>query len=501
MEHEVLDAVQRLKTSEFGVTGIKIELEAVFGRDNYRNYCSIDSDCRGVEAQDCDYCDNDRRVNCDDCDGTAMVDCSDCSGRGQRRQLSTGNMVTHRACSGTGQVDCESCAGTGEVECDECETPEATCAGIHLNGGTMATFNDYFLSKLVPLGLAEESDVGFSHRGNTYARKHRPIGALKYSRFYVDHSVDTECTFTLSVEEDPSVVLKLPEIVRAFTSIADIIGNGIDVRGAGMHMALLNSRGAVYPYEHFDEQRFRNFQKSMHLLMPALYFLGSVDETSRGLHYRQPYVNSPGHGSKYWAVNYAGGALEYRIFETCYQRPEAILDNIVVIANCMRHWTSEYTPHGLSRITRSTRFGVDNSNRLDRFYRNRQHFELLFAGLEHLKPTYYTAEQLCEMRQFKITPSKLDEFMKESDTEIDRQYEEYCERYHKLVSLELSRYVNKIAHERKLRMSTRNTAAIEKIKLEASEKIAQVYTLRDKNTFRRKLLERNQEGQYTLEEA
>lgn len=266
--------------------------------------------------------------------------------------------------------------------------------------------------------------------GDTWATN--PTPEIAYARFYNDGSVDSELTFTLRLDKPENIFL-LPKIVEAWNEMcSDMNGGEVNIEGAGMHMALLNNEDCTYPHHRMDYDRFHNFQRSMTMLLPALYFLGTHNDISRPLEYRQPVIGCDGdaHGSsKFNAVHYKDGALEFRIFDTCYDKPEAILDNVVVMRNCMKYWSKTYTNPGLDKITRSVLFGNDTNYRLDRFYSKIEHIDLLNLGLRRLKPSYYSVAELKEERRFVVERRMIVGWRKQAEEEARNAYEEYSERY------------------------------------------------------------------------
>jgi hypothetical protein len=287
--------------------------------------------------------------------------------------------------------------------------------------------HDYLMAKLATLGLAEFREDEWITLGHGVETEWHPIWPLTYAEFYFDGSVDSEFTFTLMLDTPRNVFL-LPKIVKAFNSLAKEVGNGVDVRGAGMHMAWINSNNGVYPTRgtSADESRFYNYRKSMRMLLPALYFLGTGHEQTRGLGFRRPDVSS---GSHRTAIDYRGGALEFRVFDTCYDKPNQILDNIVVMANSMKYWKSSFVSSGVEKITSRVKFGVDSSNRLDRFYVTYTHLDLLNFGLERLKPSYRTISQLKKQRKFTTDKRSLRKSKKEQERAAEAEYQEYADRF------------------------------------------------------------------------
>jgi hypothetical protein len=259
---------------------------------------------------------------------------------------------------------------------------------------------------------------------------------ITYGRVYYDGSVDTEFTFTLLLNKPENIFL-LPKIIEAYNALCAHFKMQ-EVTGAGMHTALLNDpNGGYRRYSRVPAEQvkcFNNFNKSMQLLLPSLYFLATPDERSRSLSPRIPTLaqTTADHGSeKYYAVSYQGGALEFRIFDTCYQQPLAILDNVVVIANCMQFWATTYIDSGMTSICQSTTFGSRQtlSYKLERLYTTPEHFDLLDKGLEILKPAYYTIEQLKKQRNFNIKKEHVVNVEARLRREAEAEYAEYLERF------------------------------------------------------------------------
>lgn len=286
------------------------------------------------------------------------------------------------------------------------------------------------------LGL-EENDIAIEDDNyERHADAYKPLPGVVFARFYNDGSVDSELTFTISLS-DPKNILMLPMFIEAWNELADGEG-GQDTSGAGMHMALINSTDCSYPcnMSATNTNRFSNFARSMQLLLPSLYFLASHNDTSRALEYRLPRIRQcrDRHGySKFNAISYNSGALEFRVFETCYDKPEAIFDNVVVMANSMKFWRQRYVSPGLENITRENitreiNFGNDYDGTLLRFYSSNTHLDLLDRGLAVLKPAYYTIEELKEEREFDVSKDSLEEKAKDQVTQAEHDYEEYIER-------------------------------------------------------------------------
>lgn len=287
------------------------------------------------------------------------------------------------------------------------------------------------LSRLEHLGLAEYDE------GNEWWNAKLP---LVYAEVYDDGSVDTELTFTLSLN-NPENVLMLPDIIKAFKDICYDSGNDFRTDRAGMHIALLNNRAMTYPAERlkpYDTVRFKNFRKSMIRLLPALYFLGSHTPYTREMAFRRPQierceVDTNHHydeeSQKYSAVAFRHGAVEFRVFDTCYDNPEAILDNIVVMSKAMRFWTRAYTRNNLPAMPNTVKWGLNSGGRLEGLYSTYEHIDLLHGGLNLLKPDYFTINELKKQRNFSVTKTSINTKLREARKQALKNYIEYEQRF------------------------------------------------------------------------
>ena len=471
----IVKTIENLKKSQFGVTAIKVELEAQLNRGR-SDHCG---DCHDGMRY-CDYCEE-GRSECSECYGSGEVE-------GDEGQENCGD------CDGEGYYNCSDCDGEWRWECGDCD-------GGDDNFSDERQCHDFILERLVPLGLAEEiGDEDYS-----YARKYKPKLPLVFSKFYNDGSVDSEHTFTLSIE-NPETVLLLPKFLEIFNELADAVGGDVETEGAGMHIALLQTEAGIYPDRDWTPQsgHMRNFRRSMNLLLPALYFLSSPNDISRSLSYRRPRIEIEGtDGSKYFAINYGRGALEFRIFETCYANPEMILDNLVVIGNAMRYWRASYLNPGLDKIATSVRFGKDDSNDLSRFYQKVEHLELLNEGLKRLKPSYLSVKEVKAQRNFKTSKMTLKKRDEKLSDDAKLEYKEYSNRFDwRLVMLKHD-YIRRLASDNSSReTSTPPEQAMAEIEAKAEEhsKKSEDERLTVDAYVQRRLKELNERmsGEYTL---
>jgi hypothetical protein len=393
-EETLVEQINWAKQNQFGLTGIKIEFEANFKR-------------REVITRHCDYC-----------NGTALMTCGDCEGYDP------------------GEYDCDSCDNRQTLDCDYCDGTVTRQEGDP-DWNDMSFIHDQVLAKLVKYGLARKTPKDLTNALRN-SRKYMPIAPLVYSKVYYDSSVDTEQTLTLLMDK-PKNVLLFPKISDAFYALKDEIGKGIDVSNAGMHITLLNSPGAEYPTYSSETTRFTNFRKSMILLMPALFFLGSSSAKCRPMQFRKPKV---ARDDKYSAVAYRNGGLEFRVFETCFDTPEVILDDISVAINCLRFWTKRYTRNHLAKIANRVHFGKDGSDELTRLFVTTEHIELLNRGLRMIKPSYLSITELKKQRGFSLTKTDTKTADIRAREQAEKEYKTYEKRFSWEMVMRRNNYIN-----------------------------------------------------------
>ena len=274
-----------------GFSYIKVELEAQLRRP-------YDSD--EGEYQTCNDCDGEGNNTCDDCDGEGYNEVEL-----TRPDGSTSDV--------TEEVTCDECNGGGNHECSECEgSGEVYRESDGDDFGNVEYCQRYIEDQISPEAKA----------------------SIIYGRFYNDGSVDSEYTFTIHAKDAHF----LPEIVNSFNKLAEAVGNGMDVDGAGMHIAVLPTESnGVYPVRNFalDDTKLTNFRTEVTKLLPALFIAATSGNFTRALNYRHPKIDF----DKYSAIHIVDGrCLEYRLFETCYQRPDAIFEYLETIARTLEYY-------------------------------------------------------------------------------------------------------------------------------------------------------------------
>jgi hypothetical protein len=364
--------------------------------------------------------------------------------------------------------------------------------------------------------------------GDEWFEVSNPFPWMDYARFYNDHSVDSELTFTIPLTME--AIGNLPAVLKAFKELPEEWGGGnFNVSGAGMHMAFLFSKDHAYPTldanyvgrgVRLHANRLKNFKRAMTQLLPALYFLGTTNEQTRSLSYRKPrvsvdlendrYGDDWGDIPKYSAISYRDGAMEFRIFDTCYDNPTHIFENIIIMGNCAPYLNMAYKSPNIDKISQKIQFGCDNDKTLERLYTTATHLDVMNAGISRIKPSYLTVTELKKQRNFTRTKTALKNMMTKNRKQAELEYAEYQERWRWDVDLQRE-YYNYNLRE-KYRGSTDSVVPYippeelyEKIKNDLEEKMAQ-YKEREvskenfiSDTLRR--LGRINTGEYELELA
>lgn len=311
-------------------------------------------------------------------------------------------------------------------------------------------------------------DEGYDYdESYPYAETTWPTDYISYIRLYNDGSVDTEITMTIPLytrdgRPTNEGVEKLPELLTAFKDTFQPIQNVFNVGNAGLHIAALFSSDFSYPSEadnymrrthphskRLHSRKLKNFKLAMTELLPALYFLGAPDSKTRQLQFRRPNISvdilrdretSMGYydNPKYSAISYRDGALEYRVFDTCYETPERIHDYVMVIANTMKFLSMKAVPTGITELFNGNggglEFGNNYGDELERFYgASTRHIDALNKGLYLIKPACYSYRDLKEQRGFKLTKRKLGQAEKVVERKATKRYASY-KKAHELAS-------------------------------------------------------------------
>ena len=361
MKAALKEAIEQIKTA--GFSHIKVELEGDIGRDGERE--------------------------CQECYGSGELQCSNCEGGGYVHTMDDNNNEYEN--------ECADCSGDGEESCDACD-----------GSGNSGSFMD------------EETCEDFMRQ---WIREKHP-GAeerLTYGNFYEDGSVDSEFTFTVPIENVEDVLLW----TEAFKALAYEAGDGnIDVSGAGLHVSVLpaTSNGRYPCGGQLPESNLNNFMNEVTKLLPALFFLASSGHQSRDLGYRHASIGY----DKYHAIStHDATSLEYRVFETCYDRPEAFYDYVKVIANTLKF----YADPSLKVSALGKTFGFNDGNECARFFSTPEQLRILNATVKHLKPKDKSFKKLKEERGVRYTIKSLASKEKAKIAQLREDYRIYRRNY------------------------------------------------------------------------
>lgn len=371
-----------------GVTHIKVELEANLSRNN--------SEENGYYCDDCDdgWQECERDHTCRTCDGYGRV----CILADETTAVSLCRPELHRegcteeACDSEWCSDCSG-EGTFECDCDDLRCQNCEDGWVSTEGDGVAMTDEYCQTFI-------ENSVSAEARA-----------ALVFGQFYYDGSVDSEYTFTIPINK----VVYLPEFIRAFGALAEQTGH-IDTRRAGMHISVLWGNGE-YPVTSatLDSAKLTNFRREVKKLLPALFFLGSADWRSRDVTpFRMPKIDI----EKYSAIHILTGGFEFRVFETCYDRPEMIYQFVEVIANCLKF----YSTSAKIKAKLFNKFVFpERGQYVARFFETPEALEALDSGLAYLKPAGTPIELLKRQRNFRPNYDAL-----RREAKLRKQYIQFC---------------------------------------------------------------------------
>lgn len=371
MKEATKEAIERIKEAGFGY--LKVELEANLGRDG---------------ESPCDYCDRRGEVECDNCEGDGYVETEDANGN-----------VYHN-------IECYECSGEGMLACHD-------CAGEGTQDGYMELVDcERFMREYV--GSAVDNRLIFPNYAITEIEEQEHNG--EFNAFYADGSVDSEFTFTIKIDHAEDVL----KWIEAFKALSDRIGNDLDVEGAGLHISVLphESQGR-YPVSGFrlDSAGLSNFEREVTRLLPALYFLASSGHQARALGYRRPEIGV----DKYSAIGtHNGTCLEYRIFETCYDKPEIFYDYLEVIANTLKFYKDPQIK--VKQIGKQ--FGLRTmNNTVGDMFSTPDQLRILNSTVKTIKPKNKSFKQLRKERNLNVTIKDLSakERMKRIKLEADHK--------------------------------------------------------------------------------
>lgn len=355
--------------SDKGFSHLKVELEAQLNR-SYRYTC---------HTEPCASCTS-GIIRCTSCNDTGAV-------TSERPGLSSHLLLECAACLGRGHFTCQSCQGSSIVR---------TRTGHDWSSASYC--QSWILENVSPAARA----------------------ALNYAKFYYDGSVDSEMTFTLPIGKGEHIV----EFIEAFKKMSEEIGSGIDTDGAGMHIAVMK-RGCrgKYPVTttSLDGDKLDNFITEVTKLMPAMFLLASASDKSRPYRYRIPRISN----DKYSAIHILRGCLEFRLFETCYERPTAVYEFLGVMDRALEFY------HDPSK--KVERIGVDYpfiaKKGTSKFVETVEQVRVIKKQLKYVVPKDTTIKEIQLTRGVKVSIGELNKKEKERLGELRRLFQEHVRAY------------------------------------------------------------------------
>lgn len=252
---------------------------------------------------------------------------------------------------------------------------------------------------------------------------------INFMMFYRDGSVDSELTFTLPVRHVKYVV----EVIDAWNKMADLNDGEREVSGAGMHISVLTSGN--YPTTNtLDPVKIENFKKEVSKLLPALFVASTSGNFTRTLRYRHPRIDSR---EKYSAIfTHRDTCLEYRLFETCYQRPEAVYEFVGVIAR-----TLEYYIDPTKKVqSMGTEFPIFGGKGLKGFMESPDQVKIIKKQFTMIKPDGMTIKQFMDHRDIKLTIGDLRKEERDKVRKLRVAFKEHIKAYEKRRSEPLTEY-------------------------------------------------------------
>ncbi len=176
-----------------------------------------------------------------------------------------------------------------------------------------------------------------------------------------------------------------------------------------------------------------NFTEQTQKLLPALFFLASANHRSRGLRFRNPRIS---HSDKYSAIyTHNRSCIEYRLFETCYEKPDAFFEMLEVVANTLKF----YRDPSLKVEYLGKQFGFsENGYQLSRLFNTPEQLRILNAQITTLKPQEKTIAQLKKERGIHTTISDLMRTERKKVIKIRQDYQELRKRNDEVKKLPLT---------------------------------------------------------------
>lgn len=279
---------------------------------------------------------------------------------------------------------CYECDGNGEIYDDE-DDEYHTCYDCD---GT---------------GRGGEGDL--ESIGDELEEELRALTTPTYFRAYNDGSVNFEVTTTIPVKD----IRVLPKLIAHFKNHPSYV----NAENAGMHISILTSGGYdCAPY--LDERLAENFKNEVSKLLPALFFLSAADYKTRPQRYRSFQIKRGKSG--YPMINQMTNGYEFRTFDTCYSKPDMVLNFLDTISRVMRYYSNETIKRELYPETTFYN-GVYSDKPVAQYFDTEKRIKALRASLGVLFSSqqadsliaYYRLKPITEVQAYKVATKQIRE--------------------------------------------------------------------------------------------
>lgn len=298
---------------------------------------------------------------------------------------------------------CNACNGEGYLAIEDKSHICSVCMG---SGKAMGRFDpdddrdlrNYFENHLLPKKLKDK---------------------LTFSQMYHDGSVDTEYTFTMKIEDAHHLV----DMVHHWNEMVEEIGAECEVYGAGMHISVMNG-DSYLDNSTLNRTKLRNFASEVQKLLPAMFILASAEEQSRPFGFRYPRISND---EKYSAIfTHESRCIEYRLFETCYDRPEAMIEFVGMIAKTLEYYND--TEKKVPVLGQTYEFYSGNTS-VKRFTDSLEQVQIIKKQISLIKPEGFTIKELLDARKIQLSVMDRRLNLNKERKMIEKRYERWLEAY------------------------------------------------------------------------
>lgn len=291
---------------------------------------------------------------------------------------------------------------------------------------------------------------------------------IHFARLYYDGSCGAEMTITVpltlaNTKRFPMLVEEFRELIREYgidkngAPLTETPVEEFPINGAGLHIGLMFSKNMRYPIQYTSfvtVEQLKTLRKAVYRLAPAMYVLAnrqSSDGETRPFSYRGPEVNwcfdsyygpendllqdrsvsinTRAQSTKYSAIKYSNGCLEFRIFDPVFDNPTQVLDNIEVIANIMQFFDKDESVldvfNALPKDKWSYQMGSEHTNNLNEWFDSPTVMPILYFGLNLLKPQHLSIGDIRKRVGFTVSGNAIKRMQAHQDRVADQLYELY----------------------------------------------------------------------------